>query len=247
LRLGDRWVISAMLSVAHAGLYAAAWFFADLLGVLVNATQRAYVPQYVKLRGDQTHARYLILVFSGVRWLISSAVLVVAFLAPHAVDSGFGSAYVGVRTLAPIAGLSAFPLSLYMTEIARLYAADQHLRAPKWTTMSALINLGLTAWWVTIFGIAGAAWASIVAYLLLWLGTAWEARDIDANLFSARFHAATVVSVLLACLATATSPNFALSTTFIFASGALVLNTLIWTMATWLDTRNVANTPTTQR
>jgi O-antigen/teichoic acid export membrane protein len=139
---------------------------------------RAWVPVFTRSFADAaqrpTVARsitYFVLVVASV-----STSLVV--LSPSIVRQFFAPAYAQAADIAPILALGGLAQGLYYVYVAVLFFHARNGILPVMTVLAGTANILLNILWLPSFGIAGAAWATLIGYVVLTLGVRWASRRV---------------------------------------------------------------------
>jgi len=157
----DRYLIAVILLPSAAGIYAAAAAAPEMLRLPVVAVAQ---PVFYRLAAgsaslkDLRHTRLVV--------LASTAVLVVVALclAPTAVNLVFGPAYRTAVTPLRILLLSEFGIALFYLDGSALAGVDR-TRESAWAAAAGLaLTTGGDLVLIPAYGLAGAAWASVVGY-----------------------------------------------------------------------------------
>jgi len=228
LRLGDRWVIGAILGLPAVGLYTAAWFFADAVGLVTGSLNRAIAPQYAKMRETAAGLAYLKRVLAGYMACVQCAVIAACTGAGWVVRAVFGASFHGSATLATWTALAGLPLGMYFVEVNRVFVANRHSKTPRWTVASAVVNLGLTAWWIVVWGLPGAALASVASYTLLYAGIRWEARGVDSEACGHAYFVRSLAGAALCVGVAWATPSLTFAHAMLLALGACAAVALLW-------------------
>jgi len=178
MNVGDRYILKILTNYREVGLYELGYRFGSLLNLfLVQSFALGYLPQAYKIFGEKNDKRYFskmntyfvfILCWSGLAISIFSKEVVQLF----ALDSDYWSAYkvVPIIVLAYIFNgiQTAVSISLFLTKKTQ-YIAYTFIFA-------AAINIGLNFLLIPYFGKMGAAMATLLSFLFLYLITYYFAN-----------------------------------------------------------------------
>ena len=160
----DLFLVNAMLGAEPAGYYSAAVSIADLLYMFPASVGTILFPKLATLTDDGerwARTRLLALVVGGVMIVLG----VVAVLVRHPlVELLFGARFLPA---APVVAILAAAMIFYGVNavISACLAAMSFPWFSVWVWgVAAAGNVLLNIWWIPAYGIAGAAWASFVAY-----------------------------------------------------------------------------------
>ncbi len=170
LSTADRYIIQGFLSLENVAIYTFAYKIAAVLDVLVTRPFALdWAPRRFKIatqpHPEQKYAQAL-LIYLWVALGFALAVmaltpLLYALIAPPVYWSAMG--LVPVILLAYIIYGLSYPLNI------GIMLKDRTRDLPVIGWIAACCCLALCFWWIPAFGIAGAAWATVVAYML-WTG-----------------------------------------------------------------------------
>lgn len=178
LNASDRWLIERYRGTSAVGIYVASYAFIDGVNLLAASMNRAWVPLFTRSFADpaqrSTIARgitYFVLVVASV-----STSLVV--LSPSIVRLFFAPAYVEAAQIAPILALGGLAQGLYYVYVTVLFFHARNGILPVVTVVAGTLNIVLNILWLPTYGIAGAAWATLLGYVVLTLGVRWASRRV---------------------------------------------------------------------
>lgn len=201
LNASDRWLIERYRGTSEVGVYVAAYAFIDGVNLLAASMNRAWVPLFTRSFSDPaqrpTIARsitYFVLAVAG----LSTSLVV---LSPSIVRLFFAPAYAAAAQLAPVLALGGLAQGLYYVYVAVLFFHARNGLLPVMTMIAGTVNVLLNMLWLPTFGIIGAAWATLLGYVILTLGVRWASRRVAKLPFEAgRLAKLTVVcAVVMAC------------------------------------------------
>jgi O-antigen/teichoic acid export membrane protein len=105
-------------------------------------------------------------------------------LGDWAITLTFGPEYEASARILAVHSLAAIPYLQGEIRTVVMVASGLQSHAPAWSFTGVVLNAALNAWWIPTMGPVGAAWATLVAYLVVWmLGTVairplrWLARE----------------------------------------------------------------------
>lgn len=180
----DRLMIGSLLSEAEAGSYSAGFdFIWQLITLAMVVINLAVYPLTLNAYAKQGDAGALVqLARNGPLLLAFSLPLACALgiLAPQWSELVLGSAFRDVaRTIAPwiaaaglLAGMRAYHFDLAFQIKAR--TKYQVLIVG----LTALLNIGLNFWWISLYGVLGSAYATFVAYMFSFFLSAYLGRGL---------------------------------------------------------------------
>lgn len=161
----DRIMISHYCGKAQAGIYGVAYSLAMVLTFVLNAVNNSYVPWfYGKLqKGQQRDNRGIA---SGIAVLMAVLLLGVIWLAPEIIWVMAGSDYAEAVWVVPPVAMSVlllFYAQLYIN-VEFYFEKKKHLVIA--SIGAALLNIGLNAWLIPVFGFVAAGYTTLVSYVV---------------------------------------------------------------------------------
>jgi O-antigen/teichoic acid export membrane protein len=173
----DRPIVQRLRGFSELGVYQANYRMGFAMMVFVSVFDYAWRPFF--LRQHATHgnaSRPLIArVFTYTATLSLLAFLVLAFFLPWLVGVPLPGVHRSLLRRDYLSGVGVIPVVLlaYVFQmfatnfIAGLYIRERTSRLPIVTLLGAAINVGANFWWVPRFGILGAAYATLAAYVAM--------------------------------------------------------------------------------
>jgi O-antigen/teichoic acid export membrane protein len=108
--------------------------------------------------------------------VIVGASTALTVLSPALVELFFADAYIEAATIAPILALAGTFQGLYFIYVTGLFYYKANLLVPVITLVGGAVNVGLNLLWIPEHGLVGAAWATLIGYLILFVGVRWACR-----------------------------------------------------------------------
>jgi O-antigen/teichoic acid export membrane protein len=176
----DRIIINHYLGFKQAAIYSVSYAIGSLGLMITEATNNLWGPWYL----DNTHSNYNNEVnqMSQVYIFIMSIVFSIFILfSPEILFFMAPSSYASGSVSIIIVSFGVFFLFLYRFPLAY----EQYAKNLKWvagcTVSSGFINVGLNVLLVPIYGIEGAAYATLISYIILFGLHEFVARRIVKN------------------------------------------------------------------
>jgi O-antigen/teichoic acid export membrane protein len=160
------------------GIYSAAYVFIEAVNMIAVSMNRAWVPQFTRAYGDEAEHGFVgrsITYFLAAIGAMSMALVV---LSPTVVRAVFDAKYVAAAEIAPILALGGLFQGVYYIYVSGLFYYKRNRLVPLVTLVSGTVNVALNILWLPLFGLAGAAWATVIGYMLLALGMRWGCRRL---------------------------------------------------------------------
>jgi O-antigen/teichoic acid export membrane protein len=167
LDAADRLMLKHYLGLDAVGLYSAAYGSVGTLLMINMSMNSAYVPQFTRAHGDPAQREF---VAKAITWFLAvSACASVAFM----IVSGtmirlfYSSQFLPSASLSPVLCAAMFFQAVYLVYVNGLFHAKKTTFIPIGTVLAGAGHIGLNAVLIPRFSIAGAAWATLLGYVLL--------------------------------------------------------------------------------
>ena len=164
----DKVMLKSMMNDSIVGIYSFAFTFAHVMNIIYNAFNNTWVPFYYedvkngKIEDIHRRSKNYIFVFTT---------LSVGFilLAPDVIKIFAGKDFWSGISLVPIFVLSNYMMFLYSFPVNYEFYHKKSIHIASGTTAAAVINCILNYILIPIMGMAGAAYATLISYVLLWI------------------------------------------------------------------------------
>ena len=175
----DRIFLSSMIGLEATGVYTVAYTMGALIGIVHDALLKVWSPEFYKRIKDATvqtkikilKFKYLYIVGSILMYGVF--LLVMPFVFEVMVDEKFHEGY----KIIPIVALGLTFEALRKLFIGYHYNLGKNNRIAVITISAGIINAGLNYLLIPTYGIMGAAYATLLAYIVVFIFTI-----IDLNL-----------------------------------------------------------------
>ncbi|RMF16456.1 MAG: polysaccharide biosynthesis protein [Candidatus Dadabacteria bacterium] len=161
----DRVLLYEMRSAEDAGLYSVVYNLAMMLPLAAAALQRGLLPDWFRLRNDGD--------LNGSDRLALQSFALVAGLGVLLLLCADETVYIlADRRYAPAGALMWIIVAAYvLDDLGRFHARlIGFTRKMLWVSVvgltAAVVNVLLNLWWIPLWGMAGAAWATLVSFLV---------------------------------------------------------------------------------
>lgn len=165
----DRWMLASMAGVDEVGLYSVAFRFSTLAVFVATAFGMAWSPYAIKIRADypDEHRKLYFEVLLILLVVMLSVAGAIALFSGEILSVILPKEYFSAATpLAILCFTAVLQASQQVTAIGISLANRTKIFAYLvWG--AALINIALNWWLIPYFGVSGAAWSTVVAYLFL--------------------------------------------------------------------------------
>ncbi|MBO9339597.1 MAG: oligosaccharide flippase family protein [Chloroflexus sp.] len=195
LLAADRYIMGYVLSLEAVAIYTFAYKVAAILDVLVTRPfAMDWAPRRFKIATQANPGQMYSRVLLFYLWIVITFALFVVAITPFLyiliapIDYRSGMEIVPIILLAYIIYGLSYPLNV------GIMLKDRTHDLPVIGIIAALSCLGLCIWWIPLYGISGAAWATVVSYTI-WTG--FIAAD-SLRLFPIQYPLG-MISVIVGC------------------------------------------------
>lgn len=162
--------------LAAVGIYSAAYVFMEAVNMIAASMNRAWVPQFTRAHERPEERGFVARSITYFILAVGSMSAALVVLAPTIVRGIFESKYAFAAEIAPILALAGLFQGVYYVYVSVLFYYKENRLIPLITVVSGAVNVALNLLWLPRYGLAGAAWATVVGYTVLVLGVRWASR-----------------------------------------------------------------------
>ncbi len=168
LTLSDRLILRFMAGLGPAGIYSVGYKLAGVVFLFYTAFRFAWGPYMFELGRDTTVANrtYPKVLLPLISFLGLSAVGLVG-ISPELYRFFVGEAYHASRAVLIPVSLAAMFEAMALFFGAGMQTRDRTIYLPFVTGMAAILNIALNIWLIPRFGFMGAAWATLISYVVM--------------------------------------------------------------------------------
>jgi len=198
MRLGDRYIIQAVLGENALGMYSASYNLTAYLDIiLLTAIVQALRPYYMQLwetDGAEKTKEFLSLGMHS--YIVVGVPLITLFslVSPHLLYFLASDKYAPGTVIIPFVAFSFLLEGAMHFLAAGLYIEKNTKTIMFWGLLATILNLGLNLLVIPAYGILGAAVVTIVSYLVFVLGVSYKAFQLVS------FKLSTAVPLLVTVL-----------------------------------------------
>lgn len=165
----DQLMIKHLIDTTSVGIYDAAVRIAEVWYFIPGAVISSIFPAIVNARtlNNGSYERRLLHFFGGILGITVLITVPIFLFSDQIINLLYGSRYAGAEGVLRIYVLSgiAYSFSMAMTQYL---SAEHHERAIFLSSLFGMVvNVGLNIFWIPAYGINGAAWATLIAYILV--------------------------------------------------------------------------------
>jgi len=178
LGMADRYLIERELGLAAVGIYGSAYVFINGVNTVSASLNQAMVPLFNRAYGDESERAFVGRTITYFVMSVSAVSLAAVVVSPTLVRLLYAERYGEAAEIAAILSAGGLFQGLYYVYVNGLFFFKRNLVIPFITVASGTVNVVLNLLWIPKYGIAGAAWATLVGYLVLTLGVRWGCRRV---------------------------------------------------------------------
>lgn len=164
----DKILLEKWVALAAIGVYSIAGRFSMVYKIFVNSFASVLSPVFMEShkRGGEEGARALIYKVSGIWFpLVGVSYIFFIILSEYVLRVMVPEEYYGAIPLIPFLCLAWVVRAVYIFPINSFYATKKTYWLPVGTLSAGFLNVGLNLIWIPVWGIWGAALATVVAFL----------------------------------------------------------------------------------
>lgn len=172
--VSDRYIVAEILGEGANGLYAAAYKIPSLImlvsGIFMDAWQ---ISAFTEEEGRDRFYTKVMSTYSSLLFVMASGVILCTRFVPHVL---FAESYYEAWRYIPLL-VVAMAFTCMVNFLGSIYMVEKKsVRSLMTAALSAVVNVVLNLWWIPIFGVNGAAAATLVCYLLVFVVRVWDTR-----------------------------------------------------------------------
>ncbi len=172
--VSDRYIVAAVCGEAANGMYAAAYKIPSLImlasGIFMDAWQISAFTE--KEERDRFYSKVMS-TYSSLLFVMASGVILCTRFVPHLL---FAENYYEAWRYIPLL-VVAMVFTCMVNFLGSIYMLEKKsARSLITAAISAAINVVLNIWWIPLFGVNGAAAATLVCYLVVFFVRLWDTR-----------------------------------------------------------------------
>ncbi|MFO7894457.1 MAG: oligosaccharide flippase family protein [Longimicrobiales bacterium] len=202
LLAADRLILARLVPLADLGVYTLGYQLGMIVGAVASALNAAWTPIfYDTVRNREGASRSLGQLASiNLSLSIGAALIVILFARELVAILGGDVEYRRAAGVIPIIALGYTLQGVYFVLVTPIFYAQRTVLLPPLTATAAGLNIVLNLLFIPILGIAGAAWATLVAFGVLAVGTGVVAHKQFMVYYEVRKLAGLVIVLLLGAL-----------------------------------------------
>lgn len=195
LSMADRFILALFLTMPAVGLYSLGYKVASIVLSLMGPVQKAWAPFVFRAAGDRQMAGRIGFTALCYMLLICTVGLGLSLFAREVTLLLSSGAYIDAYRIVPVVVAGFLWLALYNIVSWEMGYTEKTSYFPLITGVSAVVNVLLNMALIPIYGIAGAAWATLLAYAVSALMAYRISRSLIATRYRGLYTAFSVVMV----------------------------------------------------
>src|SRR4051794_25490194 len=178
LDFADRFLLLKLKNAAEVGLYSVGVRVSTAILLLLIALRTAWPAFAYSIKDDQEAKRAYGFVLTYVLYVSCWMSLTLSLLAPWIVRLLTAPAFYGGARVVPLLAFGATAFIAFNVMSIGIGRAKQTQLNWVVTGSAAALNIGLNFWLIPAYGMMGAAAATLVAYVVMFLGMTWRAQQV---------------------------------------------------------------------
>lgn len=173
MELIDRPILKEMTNLATVGLYGAGYKLGIFMMLVMAAFNFAWQPFFVKVGRQENGPRIFATIFTYFMFLVCGLFIVLTLLLKYIVATpvfGFtllGKGFLPAITIVPIVFAAYIFYGAYLNFLPGVYLKKKSGRLALYTTIGAVVNVAGNLLLIPVWGIRGAALATMIGYLVM--------------------------------------------------------------------------------
>lgn len=169
----NRLVINSILGAAATGSFGIGSTFGTIITVLEDACNKAYAPYlYEKLaKYDEKQAQSIVRLIRIYYVFFITLGIIISLIGYYGVGLIFGEKYIDTRNFIVPVALASVINGLYKVHVNIIFYTKKTYIVARNTIICAIINIAICYYMVLWYGVLGAAYASIIIQVILYLLT----------------------------------------------------------------------------
>ena len=165
----DRIMIAEMMDLKSSGIYAVAYLFGAVIGMIHNALLKVWSPIFYNRIKNQSYSEKLNVVLASYGYIIGSILFLALFILimPFIFVVMLPIPYHSGDIVIPIIALACTVEAIRKLFIAYLFSTDKVTLIALISIVAALTNVMLNYVLIPRFGLFGAAWATVLTYVFI--------------------------------------------------------------------------------
>jgi O-antigen/teichoic acid export membrane protein len=169
LTMSDRYMLEYMVGLAEVGIYSLGYNLGSIMLFLSGAFDKAWFPFYFSAVDDEEKKALLPKIATYFVAFSLFVTLIISLFAREIVALMASPAYQAAYRVIPVVALGVFFNCIYLIPVKAFFYYKKTKYIPVLTGVAAVANIGLNLWLIPIYGMMGAAWATVASYFLMFV------------------------------------------------------------------------------
>lgn len=169
LSLSDRYMLKYFTGLPEVGIYTLGYTLGSIMFILAFAFDKAWFPFFFsRVESDEGQILFpkVATYFTVLSMFIT---LALAIFAPEIVSLMAAPAYSQASLVLPVVAFGVFFNCIYLVPVKAFFYYKKTKTIPLLTAAAAALNIALNLWLIPLYGMVGAAWATVFSYFLLFM------------------------------------------------------------------------------
>lgn len=167
LTFADRFLLLRLSTLSQVGLYSLAYNLSMALNLFCGAINQAWGPIYYDLADTEEGRKILPRLTTVYAAAITALAIGFTLLAPDVLILLANPRFHAAAPVIPVVAGGYFFFGLYMVVSTPIFHARKTWWMPAISGSAAVVNVGINLVLIPAFGMVGAAWATLIAYLFM--------------------------------------------------------------------------------
>jgi len=232
LNFSDRFFLQRLQSLDAVGVYAVGYKLAFMINyMLVQPFYAMWQARMYNIYDQPEHAKIFRQIFVLYSLVLTYAALGIAVFSPEVIRVMADPKFRGGQDVVPIVALAYVFYGIGSYVQLGMFLANKTKAIGAVSSVAAVLNLGLNYVLISKFGMVGAAWATLLGFVAIAVGSYWfSQRALPLNLGMPRVGAAMGLAVALyaACAILVSAQSPMIVGIAIKAAALVVFPLLVW-------------------
>jgi len=199
LTFADRAMINHYIDLTQVGIYSLGYKFGMVMSLLVTSANLAWAPFFMNTmnergeEGPRAISRLATLYIAAMLFIA----MAISFFAKEIIQVMATKEFLESYKVIPIIVASYVFQGLYFIVVNQVFYIKKTKVLPFITFGAAIVNIFLNIWWITSYGIYGAAWATMASFAVIFVFTWVLARKV----FPIRYEYSRIALVFIVAFA----------------------------------------------
>jgi O-antigen/teichoic acid export membrane protein len=230
LNFSDRFFLQHLRSLEIVGIYAVGYKFGYMLNyLLVQPFMIMWQGRMYAVYRNPDHAAVLRQMFVLFSLVLAFAGLALSLVSPEIIHIMVGSRYAAAQDVIPVVTFAYVWFGIGFFAQTGMYLADKTNRVGAVTAVAAALNIILNYVLIVRFGMVGAAWATLLSFAAMTVGSYWMSRrSLPLPLGALRVAGILSVALVIYFVCRMIAPDALLTGLAVKLTGIAIFPVAIW-------------------